>query len=106
MKTRFILAGIAAMLTAPLAAQAADLPQPSFKAPSGIIAPSIASWTGWYVGINGGWGSGTSNWTNVVGTTGGFTTKGGLVGATAGYNLQTGNWVWGIETDIDWSNIK
>ncbi len=31
--------------------------------------------------------------------------KGGLIGGTLGYNMQTGNWVWGLETDIDYSTI-
>jgi opacity protein-like surface antigen len=32
--------------------------------------------------------------------------KGALVGATLGYNLQTGSWVWGLEADGDASWIK
>ena len=32
--------------------------------------------------------------------------KGGLVGGTLGYNLQTGVWVWGIEGDFDVNWIK
>jgi outer membrane immunogenic protein len=27
--------------------------------------------------------------------------KGGLLGGTIGYNLQTGSWVWGLEGDLD-----
>jgi outer membrane immunogenic protein len=23
-----------------------------------------------------------------------------------GYNMQTGSWVWGLEADLDWANIK
>ena len=38
--------------------------------------------------------------------TGDFDVNGGLVGGTIGYNLQTGNWVWGIEGDFDASWIK
>jgi outer membrane immunogenic protein len=103
MKTRLILSGIAALLMAPLAAQAADLPQPSYKAQPGLVAPAYASWTGFYVGINGGYGFGSSSWTDPAIS---LKPKGGLVGATAGYNFQTGTWVWGIETDLDWSGMK
>ena len=102
---RFTPLACAALLAAAVATPslAADIVRPALKAPV-FVAPF--SWTGFYVGINAGYGWGTSNWTNVLATTGDFNTKGGLVGATFGYNLQTGNWVWGIETDIDWSNIK
>ena len=32
--------------------------------------------------------------------------KGALAGGTIGYNLQTGNWVWGLEGDLDASWLK
>jgi outer membrane immunogenic protein len=81
---------------------AADLPRPAYKAaPAVYVAPF--SWSGFYVGLNAG-----SSWTNVTlgGTTGDFNTKGAVFGATLGYNLQTGSWVWGLEGDFDVSTIK
>ena len=61
------------------------------------------SWTGFYAGINGGYGFGNSSWD-------GFVTEpniqGGMVGATAGYNYQAGALVFGVEGDIDWSNMR
>jgi outer membrane immunogenic protein len=105
MKTRIILAGIAILLTAPLAANAADLPQPYKAAPGGYIAPAF-SWTGFYVGINGGYGWGDADVSNSFGS---FTTgkqNGWLIGGTLGYNYQTGNWVWGLEGDADYALIK
>ncbi|HZT26868.1 MAG TPA: outer membrane protein [Pseudolabrys sp.] len=104
---RFTFLACAGFLAAAMAAPslAADLPRPAYKAPV-YVAPF--SWTGFYVGINGGYGWGTSDWT-FTGTgvsTGNFDIKGGLVGGTLGYNLQTGNWVWGIEGDFDASWIK
>lgn len=108
MMTRTIRTGIAvaALLLAPMAAQAADLSRPRYKAPV-YSAPTYASWTGFYVGINGGYGFGRSVWDTVLGlSTGEFDVKGGLVGGTVGYNLQTGTWVWGLEGDIDASWIK
>ncbi|MGH6683927.1 MAG: outer membrane protein [Pseudolabrys sp.] len=101
--TTTIRAGVAAaaVLIASIAAQAADLSQPFYKAPG--FAPVYGNWNGFYAGINGGYGFGTSDWSGAgVGTS----PKGGLVGGTLGYNLQTGLWVWGVEGDIDWSNIK
>jgi outer membrane immunogenic protein len=103
MKSKLILAGIAAaLLTAPLGAQAADLPHPAYKAPA-YVAPLAANWTGFYVGINGGYGFGKSDWDIPAVST---DPSGGLVGATLGYNWQTGMWVWGFEGDIDWADIK
>lgn len=64
------------------------------------------SWTGFYVGINGGYGWGKSSWTNTAGSTGDFTVKGTLIGGTLGYNQQTGAFVFGIEADADASWIK
>jgi outer membrane immunogenic protein len=105
MLSKTIQAGIAviALLVAPLAAQAADIPS---KAPA-YSAPSYFSWTGFYLGLNGGYGFGKSALTDAAGTsTGDYNLKGALAGATLGYNYQTGSWVWGLEGDIDASWIK
>src|ERR1700693_812739 len=85
-------------------AAAADLPprpapQPYYKAP---VAMQVYNWTGFYIGINGGGGFGSSTWDR----TGSFNTSGGLVGGTVGYNYQFGQGVVGIEGDIDWANIN
>ena len=37
---------------------------------------------------------------------GSFDLSGGVVGGTLGYNYQMGQAVFGIEGDIDWSNIR
>src|SRR2546426_1509472 len=62
----------------------------------------IYSWTGFYVGINGGGGWGSSQWDAVNS----FDLSGGLIGGTVGYNWQFGQGVVGAEGDIDWSGIK
>jgi outer membrane immunogenic protein len=85
-------------------ANAADLsrrPMPA-KAPAYVQA---YNWTGAYVGINGGAGWGRSN-TSIPFPTGGFNTSGGVVGGTIGYNWQMGQTVFGLEGDIDWTNIR
>ena len=105
---RFTLMACAAMLAGSMAAPsiAADIvaPRPIYKGPA-YVAP-VFTWSGLYVGINGGYGFGTSSWTGGGLGTGSFSTNGWLIGGTLGYNLQTGNWVWGVEGDIDWSNNK
>ncbi|HTT48246.1 MAG TPA: outer membrane protein [Pseudolabrys sp.] len=97
---RFTLAAYAALLAVVTAAPvvAADLPLP-FKA-----APTAAfNWTGFYAGVNGGYGWGKSNWTvsGTGATTGDFDTTGAMVGGTVGYNLQMSQFVVGFEGDID-----
>ena len=104
MMTRTIRTGvaIAALLIASIAAQAADLPRPSYKAPA-YSEPSYANWTGFYIGVNAGYGFGKSNWDFPAVSP---SPKGFLGGATIGYNFQTGSWVWGAEGDFDISMMK
>jgi outer membrane immunogenic protein len=103
MNRKLILMGLAAALSlsAPLGAEAADM-GPAYTAPA-YVAPLYASWTGFYVGVNVGYGFGQSDWTVPVVSP---SPDGVLAGGTLGYNLQTGLWVWGMEADIDWSGIK
>ena len=106
MKSKLIMTGLAlaALLAAPLAANAADLGvRPAYKAPA-YVAPAVFSWSGFYIGLNGGYASGTSDWTGGVPVS--LDPKGWMFGPTIGYNLQTGSWVWGVEGDWDWSSQK
>jgi outer membrane immunogenic protein len=90
-----------------IAAHAADMPRaqpvPYYKA-----SEAPFSWTGFYIGINGGYGWGRSSWSDPTlgAASGDFNTNGGLLGGQLGYNWQTGPIVLGVETDADWSNIK
>ena len=104
MNTRLtrICFAVAALLLGSLAAQAADLPQPSYKAPA-YVGPSYANWTGFYVGLNGGYGLGTSDWDVPAVST---DPSGAVYGGTIGYNFQTGTWVWGLEGDFDGTSMK
>jgi outer membrane immunogenic protein len=87
------------------AAAAADLgarypqPQPYVKAP--LYNPAF-SWTGFYLGLNGGGGWGGSTWDR----TGSFDLSGGVIGGTAGFNWQTGQVVLGLEGDVDGSGVS
>jgi outer membrane immunogenic protein len=104
------LAVTALLIAAPLgAASAADMP---VKAPLKPV-PVAYSWTGFYLGVNGGGVQGTTTWQYLTPGTLAPTTafashdiSGGMAGGTVGYNWQfTPNWVGGIEADWDWSNI-
>ncbi len=84
---------------------AADVPAPVYKGPAPVYEAPAFSWTGFYLGINGGYGFGKSDWSSAA-TTGSIDPQGALVGVTLGYNWQTGSWVLGAEGDIDatWIN--
>jgi outer membrane immunogenic protein len=103
---RLLLASLSlvAITAAVPQAMAADL---GVRQPMPVKAPAYAApyynWTGFYIGINGGYGFGNSRW-SAVGNS--FDTNGGLVGGTLGYNWQVGQAVLGLEGDGDWANIK
>ena len=89
-------------------ARAADLPLPGGAPipPSSYypVSPPI-NWGGVYIGLNGGYGLGQSNWSNSLGSTGNFAANGGVFGGTLGINYAGfGDWVLlGFEGDFDWS---
>ncbi len=105
---RLVLAsfGALAVVTMTSAANAADLPRrhpmPAKAAP---MYEAPYNWSGLYVGINGGGSWGRSTWDNAFGS-GDADLSGGLVGGTLGYNYQMGQVVFGLEGDVDWSNIR
>jgi outer membrane immunogenic protein len=91
-------------------ASAADLP--ARKAPP-LIAP-VYNWSGFYVGLNGGGASSHEclTITSVAGAAvhpnseGCHDATGGLVGGQVGYRWQATNWVFGIEAQGDWADLK
>lgn len=98
---------VACVVTGAMSAQAADMPRaaPIYKAQP---AAQTYDWTGFYLGINGGYARGRSSWSDpTVGTDSGrFNTSGGTLGGQLGYNWQTGPVVFGVETDMNWLNAN
>ena len=101
-------------------AYAADMP---VKAP--VAPPPAPTWTGWYIGINGGggWGSVKPNASDVgpdsffaganvpavaAGASRGFHESGGLAGGQVGYLYQAapGQAIVGLDVAFDWSGLK
>jgi outer membrane immunogenic protein len=91
---------------------AADMP---IKAPS---VPPPLSWTGFYIGANGGYGWAHQN-VNIAGTAPfdafvgpaldpviAANPNGFLGGLQAGYNYQFNSVLLGVESDLDWSDIQ
>jgi outer membrane immunogenic protein len=103
MKFKLLGAGLAAMtlLATSFSAQAADIPRPVYKGVRSVVA--YYNWTGFYVGINGGYGWGNSDWDFPAVSP---KPKGFLVGGTVGYNYQMGSLVLGLEGDFDYADIK
>lgn len=101
-KGSVIRAGIVAVLLSTTnAAFAADF-IPEEPAP---VVP-IFTWTGFYLGVVGGYNWGKTHWDDEVGF-GRFDANGGTVGGTIGYNYQFyNNVVLGLETDLSWSGAK
>jgi outer membrane immunogenic protein len=106
------LTGVAGLTLASAAAFAADLPAREAPPAPIIAAAPIFTWTGFYAGVNAGWGwrsddrqsvilggaaPGTLNFDN--NNDGGFTGGGQI-----GYNYQIGSFVIGLETDIQWAD--
>ncbi len=108
----FLLAGVFA-LAAGGQALAADLPEaepppPPPRAPATytpVAPPAFYNWSGFYLGVNGGYGFGTSDWTGGVTSSGSFTADGFLAGGTLGANYQIGAFVVGLEVDGDYSTV-
>jgi outer membrane immunogenic protein len=86
-------------------AMAADQRMPILKAPP----PPIFSWSGCYIGAQGGWAWGkTHTWDPTSGSEfqPKFDVSGGVAGGEGGCQAQFTQFVVGIETDISWSDKK
>jgi outer membrane immunogenic protein len=95
---KFLLAGVAAIAFAS-GAQAADLGVARGPVAAAIIAP-VFGWTGFYIGLNAGYGWGSYTQYSAVGIGPGVSPKGFVGGAQIGYNYQINNFVLGIEADF------
>ena len=82
---RRLLSTISGLALTATASFAADLPrQMPAKAPA--YMPVAYNWTGFYLGINGGYGWGRSSWDGF--SSGTFNTNGGLIGLVTKVNAE------------------
>ena len=117
MKRTLLIAALFASATVP--ALAADLPRKA-PPPAPVMIP-VVNWTGFYIGINGGYSWGKAgrelSFFNPLtgiqiippvgsGATSDSNLNGGLFGGQLGYNWQSGNWVFGFETDAQWTGQR
>jgi outer membrane immunogenic protein len=114
-----ILLSSVALLGFTAGAMAADLPSRAAPAPM-IAAVPIFTWTGFYVGVNAGYGWGDSNANSIFVPAGTFVTaplasgvvdfddEGGdgfVGGGQVGYNYQIGQFVIGVEADLQFADL-
>jgi outer membrane immunogenic protein len=95
------------------AANAADLSaRPLTKAP--VMAAPVYNWSGFYIGINGG-GASSHECLTIFSAAGAPVTPnsegchdatGALLGGQIGYRWQVTNWVFGVEAQGDWADLK
>lgn len=118
-----LLGGIAALTMPAFGALAADLPARAAP-PAPIVAVPVFTWTGFYAGVNAGWGWLDNNNNNgifvpagtfappyagvsgVLGGTAGGDDNGVVLGGQIGYNYQIGSFVVGAEADIQWADFN
>jgi len=113
---RYLLATVSAAAFS-TGALAADLPaRVPVKAPAPVVV--AWNWTGFYIGINAGVAWHHAEFTDLGDQTGfgyGFlpgtkywspTSTGFTGGGQIGYNIQSGNIVYGLEADVNWADAK
>ncbi len=109
MKNLLILTASIGALSAAAPALGADFAaQPvNIKAPPPAIVATINDWTGYYIGLNGGWGSSHNCWDfNGVTPEGCHNSTGGTIGGQIGYRWQIFNTVYGIEGQGNWADFS
>jgi outer membrane immunogenic protein len=96
-----LLVGTVSLLALGAFAGTANAQMPNF-----FSGPAV-NWTGPYAGVEGGYGWGSAEQTDPSGfDSGRYSTSGGLVGGTLGYNWELPNHiVLGGETDLSWADI-
>ncbi len=102
MKKFSIVAGLGAALMA-TSVLAADLPRKSAPVAPAFSRAPIFSWTGFYAGVNAGYGFGSTTGRGA----GIFKDPSGFVGGgQLGYNYQINQMVLGVETDLQYSDMN
>ena len=92
-------------------AVAADLPAQTYsKAP--VMMPAFYDWSGVYVGVNGGWGTESRCFDSIspagtfIAADGCHDTSGAVAGGQVGYRWQSSSWVFGMEAQGDWADLR
>jgi outer membrane immunogenic protein len=110
-----LLLGVIGLAALAAPASAADLAaRPYTKAPPPMMA-ALYDWSGFYVGLNGGggWSRKCFDRTSTLGVPvvpsvaeGCHDGSGAVAGGQVGYRWQASSWVFGVEAQGDWADIK
>ena len=114
-----LVLGVAISVLVSSSALAADMRYPAPRGPAPVYAapppppPPAFSWTGFYIGAQGGYGWGETdesflrdpNRANFLGSQS-YDINGGLAGGVIGYNWAMAGFIIGIEGEGNWANIK
>jgi outer membrane immunogenic protein len=107
MMKKFLLGtvGLVALGIAAGPASAADLAARPVYTKAPMMAPAY-DWSGFYIGINGGWAEAHDRRLDPTATLlGSYDTNGGTVGGQVGYRWQAGPWVFGLEAQGNWADL-
>jgi outer membrane immunogenic protein len=110
---KFLLGTVGLIALGMAPASAADLAaRPYTKAPP--MVPALYDWSGFYIGVNGGWGSSHNCWTNTAvggvpftpASEGCHDASGGTAGGQLGYRWEVNSWVFGVEAQGNWADFS
>jgi outer membrane immunogenic protein len=104
--TRLLVGSVAlvALLAGPALAADVEVPQPSYQR---VIPVPVYSWTGCYLGAEGGWAWGQSRHDTAAGrATEYYALSGALIGGTLGCNYQISQVLLGVEGDYSWTTKR
>ena len=107
---KFLL-GTVALVAFAAPAAAADLAARPYTKAAPMIA-AVYDWSGFYIGVNGGWGSSRKCWDSVSAAGAFFFSEGchdatgGTAGGQVGIRWQSSAWVFGLEAQGNWADFK
>jgi outer membrane immunogenic protein len=106
---RLFVAFVALLAMGAGGARAADFPLPTEPARPATLYDTNGAYTNWagaYLGLNGGYATGSSQWSVGGAGTNIFDTNGAVLGGTAGFNFPVSAVLVGLEGDLDWSGLS
>ena len=102
--------GLIALGIAP--ASAADLAAQPYYTKAPPMVAQVFDWTGFYIGGNAGWGNSHNSWDAIspggafLASEGSSNANGAVAGGQIRYRWQAGTWVFGLEAQGDWADLR
>ena len=104
---KFLLGTVGLIALGTVSASAADLAARPVYTKAAPMMQAAYDWSGFYIGINGGWAQTNDRRTTTAGSlVGDYSQDGGTVGGQIGYRWQAGPWVFGLEAQGNWADIN